>query len=175
MVKAVSNEEFRIHLTELASEVRQTGEAIDVQVSGKPRYQIASSKPSIRAAPNMRPGRSHWLRKNLTEVRGLALFDDIPFGLTVRGEVAVIFQRHPSYRPAIVDEVRTKFASQQGKAAPDLAGRVSVLEAQVKALVARLDEQSALDLKPPEPYTLQKTTRLGTCRPLTGGKGKSRR
>jgi hypothetical protein len=156
MSKAVSNEQFRIHLTELASEVRQTGEAIDVQVSGKPRYQIASSKTvdpeRLRTCVRVGP---HWLRKNLTEVRGLALFDDIPFGLTIRGEVAVIFQRHPSYRPAIVDEVRGKFASRQGKAPPDLASRVSILEAQVKALVARLDEQSALGSnvpRRPTPY-----------------------
>jgi hypothetical protein len=156
MVKAVSNEEFRIHLTELASEVRQTGEVIDVQVNGKPRYQIASSKTvdpeRLRTCVRVGP---HWLRRNLAEVRGLALFDDIPFGLTVRGEVAVIFQRHPSYRPAIVDEVRANFASRQGKAAPDLASRVSELEARVEAMNARLDEQSALGSnrpKRPTPY-----------------------
>lgn len=142
MAKAVSNEEFRIHLTELASEVRQTGDSIDVQVNGKPRYQIASSKTAdperLRTCVRVGP---HWLRKNLTEARGLALFDDIPFGLTVRGEVAVIFQRHPSYRPAIVDEVRAEFASRQGNVAPDLASRVSALEARVDAMSARLAER----------------------------------
>jgi hypothetical protein len=160
MVKTVSNEEFRRHFSELASEVRQTGKPIDIhEVGGKPRYQLASSKTvdpgRLRICVRVGP---HWLRQNLTEVRGFALFRDIPFALTVGGEVAVIFQRHPSYRSAVEDKVLAEIASRESNAAPDLASRVSALEARVEAMEARsarLDERPASGAprpKRPTPY-----------------------
>lgn len=82
-------------------------------------------------------------RRYFPEIRGLASFDDIPFGLIIRGELTAIFQRHPSYHPTIVDEFRAEFASRQGKTAPDLSSLVSALEARMDALNARLGEQSA--------------------------------
>ena len=83
-------------------------------------------------------------RRHIGEIRGLALFDDIPFGIVICGDLVAIFQRHPGYRPAVADEIRAEFAKRQGKAPPDLLNRVSVLEAAVERLIAKLDDQSAL-------------------------------
>jgi hypothetical protein len=145
MVKVISSEELRLHLTELATEVQKTGTPIDVHpVAGQPRYQVASASAldpqRVRTCVRVGPD---WFRRHMSEVRGLALFDDIPFGLTIRGQLVAVFQRHPAYRPLIVDQVRAKFASLPGASGPDFSHRISALEAAVEALKARLDNQPA--------------------------------
>jgi hypothetical protein len=157
MAKAVSNEELRLRLVEIALEVQKTGIAVDVHVGGHPRFQVASATAldPERVRICVRVG-ADWFRKNFTEVRFLALFDDIPFGLSNRGQLVAIFQRHPSYRPSVVDQVRAKFASNQGASTPDLNQRVSALEATVQALSARLDNQAA----PLRPMPMRRRNRL---------------
>jgi len=154
MVKSVSTEEFRRHFPELASAVRLTGKSIDIQVGNKPHFQLASRdtvdperlRDCVRVGP-------HWLRQNLTEARGFALYRDVPFALTVRGEVAVIFQRHPSYQ--FEDKILAEIVNREVNAAPDLASEVAELKAQVAAIKARLDQQPASGSgrpKRPTPY-----------------------
>lgn len=159
MVKTVSSEEFRRHFPELASEVRRTRKSIDIQVGDKRQFQLASPdtvdperlRDCVRVGP-------HWLRQNLTEARGFALYRDIPFALTVRGDVAVIFQRHPSYQSDVEDKVLAVIANREAKASPDLVSRVSALEARMEAMEARnarLDERPASAAprpKRPTPY-----------------------
>jgi hypothetical protein len=143
MVKVISSEELRLRLTQLATEVQKTGTPIDVHpIAGQPQYQVASATAldpqTVRTCVRVGPD---WFRRHMSEVRGLALFDDIPFGLTIRGQLVAVFQRHPEYRPLIVDQVRAKFASLRGASSPDLTHRISALEAAVEALKARLDNQ----------------------------------
>jgi hypothetical protein len=157
MIKMVSNEECRLQLTELATEVQKTGIAIGVHpAGGKPRYQlvaeVALEPDRVRSSVRVGPDR---FRRYFSDIRGLAFFDDIPFALIIRGQLTAVFQRNPAFRPVIADAFRAEFASRQGKAAPDLAGRVSELEARLEAMNARLDEQSALGSnrpKRPTPY-----------------------
>jgi hypothetical protein len=146
MVKTVSNEECRLRLTELATEARQTGLAIGVYpVAGQPRYQLAPEvavdPERVRSCVRIGPDR---FRRYFGEIRALALFDDIPFGLIISGNLVAIFQRHPGYRSAVADEFRAEFAERQGKAPPDLPQRVSVLETAVESLGAKLDDLSAV-------------------------------
>jgi hypothetical protein len=147
MAKTVSNEECRLRLTDLAAEVRQTGVAIGVYaVAGQPRYQLApeAALDPARVQSCVRIGPDKF-RRHIGEYRGLALFDDIPFGLVIRGELVAVFQRDPGYDPAVIDEVRAEFARRQGKPSADLPSRIAVLEATVKRLGARLNEQLRVD------------------------------
>ena len=146
MVKTVSNEELRLRLTELATEVRQTGVAIGVHaVAGQPRYQLApeAALDPARVQSCVRIGPDRF-RRHIGEYRGLALFDDIPFGLVIRGELTAIFQRDPGYDPSVVNEARAEFARRQGKPSTDALNRIAVLEAAFERFGAKLDDHSAL-------------------------------
>lgn len=144
--KMVSNEECRLHLTELATEVRQTGRAIGVfPVGGQPRYELAPvaalDPERVRICVRIGPDR---FRRYFGDIRGLAYYDDIPFGLESRGELLAIFQRYPGFRPTVPDAFRAEFASNRGKGSLDAEQRIAALEATMEKLSARLDDQAAL-------------------------------
>ena|SRR5947209_1604613 len=144
MRKTVSNEDCRLRLTELATEVRQAGVPIDVYaVAGQPRYQLspenALEPDRIRSSVRIGPDK---FRRYFSEIRGLALFDDIPFALVIRGELVAVFQRHPTYRPVIAGEFRAEFAKRQAHSSSDLPDRISAIEQHVETLRAKLEDQS---------------------------------
>jgi hypothetical protein len=149
MVKPISNEECRLRLTELAEEVRRTGIPIGVHsVAGKPRYQLISEakldSDRVRNCVRLGPDK---FRKYFSEVRALALHEDIPFGLMVHGNLIAIFQRDPDYRFAKADEFRAEFKRRGGKRPSDLSRRILALETEVAALSVKMDDISDTLLK----------------------------
>jgi hypothetical protein len=125
MDKIVSNEELRLRITEYAEEVRRKGNSIGVNlVGGTPRYQLM---PEARVEPDrarrcVRVGADRF-RRDFGDIRVLAFYDDIAFGIEIRGQLAAVFERCRNVRPRIGDEFRAQWG-----AASDLNIRVTNLE-----------------------------------------------
>ena|SRR5437868_13055774 len=142
MNKIVSNEELRLRITEYAEEVQRTGNPLGVNlVGGRPRYQLmpeAAVDPG-RAQRCVRVGPDRF-RRDFGDIRALTFYDDMAFGIEIRGELAAVFERCRNVRPRIGDEFRAEWG-----AAADLNIKVTNLEQAVAALTARL---AALEAAP---------------------------
>lgn len=146
MTKIVSNEDFRLHLTELATDVRQTGKPIGIHSgTGNPKFELvpegALSSDRVRSCVRLGPDK---FRRYLGDIRALAFLDDIPFGIELRGQLTAVFQRRAGVRPTVAEAFRAEFARRQGDVPPDLLHQLAAVQAAVEKLSARVDDQQAL-------------------------------
>jgi hypothetical protein len=141
----ITTEALRLHLVDLAVQVQSTVGSRGIQaVRGQPRYQLAAvalvDRERLRTCVRIKPDE---FRRHFSEIRALVRVEDVPFGIIVRGQVAAVFQRHPTYRPTAAEEYRAEFVARQGEAPDDLGVRLRAIEEKLTAVGAQLADQAA--------------------------------
>jgi hypothetical protein len=133
-------EELRLGISEFALRAKTENVAFAIRTTrGAPRYQLVASAlvapETLRACVRVGPDE---FRRDSTDIRALIRLHDMSFGLVIRGELAAVLRRHPTYRPRNAERYWAQFRANTTRDLPDPEQNMGAMAEQLRDHEARI-------------------------------------